>query len=155
MVDGAAEDQPTQRAGPGLRRAWRRSADRRGVDCERLELAGAAGRARGIVSVVGRGRDLSPAEVAFGRAGAHGASYDLWRGHAARGCGTHRRVSRNALGKHLSEINFGFGISDRLRFGGSVYFLYVAVTKMSSSAGGDAHVCESSGGCVSWMAARC
>jgi len=99
VVDGAAEDQPAQRTGPGFRRARRGPADRRGVDHQRLELAGAAGCARGIVIVVGWSGDLSQAQAAFGCAGTHGAPDDLRRGHAARNRGTYGESFMPRIGR--------------------------------------------------------
>src|ERR1039457_3447782 len=115
---------------------------------------GTDGSARGFFGVVGGSGDLAEAQAAFGRARAHGPPNDLRRGDAARSCSTDGRVSRHTLGGHFFEVNLGIGVSDRLWIGSRVHCLYMAVAAMSPGTGGDAHIRESSCGCVSGLAAR-
>ena len=127
---------------------------RRRVDGEGFELARAPGRARGFVRLVGGSGDLSQTQAAFGRAGTHRASDHLRGGDAARSRRTDGRVSRHTLGKHFAQIDFRSGLSDRLWLRGRIHRVYMAAAALSSSSGGDAHLCESSRGCVSGMAPR-
>ncbi len=64
LDDGAAEDQPNKRSGPGFRRGGRGHADGSGTYCKRFEPVGIAGGASGFfVVVVWRG-DFAEAQAA-------------------------------------------------------------------------------------------
>jgi hypothetical protein len=65
LDDGAAEDQPNKRSGPGFRRGGRGHADGSGTYCKRFEPVGIAGGAAGFfVVVVWRG-DFAEAQAAY------------------------------------------------------------------------------------------
>jgi hypothetical protein len=58
------------------------------------------------------------------------------------------------LGQHLVEVNSGIGLSDCLWIGDRVHRIYMVAAAVSACTGGDAHLRESSGGCIFRMAAR-
>src|SRR5208337_5075395 len=97
-------------------RAGRGHAYRCRTDRQRLKLARTAGRAGGLVVVVGGSGDLSAPEAAGRRAGTYGDPDSLRSGDASGSRWTDGGVSGHALGEHFEQIAFRIGLSDRLWF---------------------------------------